>query len=177
MDVYEKINKAVLVCSVIHSFRNKPGSLQHPKSVCPHPDKVHEREAGDVVPISFDYSSQPKPATPLESSKLQPHASSANTGSPGRVAKSNSEVGSPQFTKPEGNKIHIEESFTTYIDRVRARMRTMSTISYLPNADSVPHVNDGNNASGRDEFSEFIDRAGIKIRTTSSIGCGNTPAS
>ncbi|KAJ9187683.1 hypothetical protein P3X46_003108 [Hevea brasiliensis] len=189
MDVYEKINKAVIVCSAIHAFRNKPGSLKHPKSAGASPDTPHKREAADdVVPISFDYSSQPQPATLLESaqkntqitkvaSKIKPEAPPANTDSPGQVAKSNSKVGSSQFAMQEGKRLHIEDNFTYYIDRVRARMRTISNVGDLSNVDNVSHVNVGNDASGRDEFSEYIDRARIKIRTTSNIGGGNFPAS
>ncbi|KDP21508.1 hypothetical protein JCGZ_21979 [Jatropha curcas] len=147
MDVYEKINKAVTVCSAIKTLRGsspsipvktRPNSSENPKSFITQKGKAVEKP-------------KPIPATYIAN-----HGQVTNT--------------------EEGKKLEmqIEDSFTDYINRVKIKMsRTISNISTdvpMPN-----NISDhGKNASAKDEFSEYLDRARIKIRTTSSIGGGNS---
>ncbi|EEF37649.1 uncharacterized protein LOC8285865 [Ricinus communis] len=188
MDVYEKINKAVIVCSAIQAMRG----VSPANSLAKIPVKTiefhyepyfskHHRSAGlengeadDAVLINFDYScKQPPP-----SEKHKPLVSIQKNTQVAKVSfrvepysdqesRANPKVGSPQCNTQEGRKlgVQVEDSVTDYINRVKNRMSKSDVRS-------VSNVSDGKNVSRKDEFSEYINRAGIKIRTTSGIGAG-----
>ncbi|KAF9665882.1 hypothetical protein SADUNF_Sadunf16G0171100 [Salix dunnii] len=148
-------------------------------------DTLRNREAAEMVPVNFDFSSQDVAAngksklatTPLPSipkntqvaSSVEPEAKASSMvvlQSPSQGNKANNpKVEAPQHEKlEEGNNkpgMHIEDRFTEYINRTKLKIkRTLS---------NAGHENQ-HGSSGEDKFTDYINRAKIKLRTTSSIG-------